>query len=96
MKFNETHFPVKEMIQAQPDLAPLSNCQIPGSDSESDSLGLDSVKLAQPPTRPPSPGQFAPRQPVMQPQPPLAPPPLPWKTRALPDVETALLLPPTP
>ena len=48
------------MIQTQPDPAPLSNCQIPESGMESDSLGLDLVKLAQPPTRPPSPGQSSP------------------------------------
>ena len=89
VKFNETCFPVKEMILAQPNPMPLSDHQIPESDNESDSLGLDLVKLAQPPTRPPSPGQSASRWPVMLPQPPLAPPAVPWRTRALPDVETA-------
>ena len=56
VKFKETQFPAKEMILAQPDPIPSSNCQIPESDNDSDSLGLDLVKLAQPPTRPPSPG----------------------------------------
>ena len=85
--------PAKEMILAQP--APLSNHQLPESDNESDSSGLDLVKLAQPPM---SPGQSAPSQPVMSPPaaPPAAPPPVPWRMSALPDVETAPLLPPTP
>ena len=56
MKFEETQFPVKEMILAQPDPAPSSDCQFLKSDNESDSSGLDLVKLVQPPTRPPSPG----------------------------------------
>ena len=50
---------------AQPGPAPLSSQQIPESDNESDSLGLDLVKPAQPPTRAPSPGLSALRQPVM-------------------------------
>ena len=84
------------MTQAQPDLAPLSDRQIPESDNESDSLGLDLVKLAQPPTRPPSPGQSAPRLPAMPPQPPAVPSPVPWHTTPLPDVETAPPNVPTP
>ena len=92
MKFDQTQFPAKEMIQAPPDLVPLSDHQIPELDNESDSLGLGLVKLAQPPTRPPSPGQSAPRQPVSLSQPSLAPPAVSWKTRAL----TAPLQPPTP
>ena len=54
MKFKETQFSVKETILAQPDLVPLSDHQIPEFGNESDSSGLDLVKLAQPPTRPPS------------------------------------------
>ena len=96
VKFNETQFPAKEEIQAQPDLAPLSDCQIPESDNESNSLRLDLVKLAQTPTRPPIPGESASRQPVMTPQPPVVPPPVPWHTTPLPDVETALPPVPTP
>ena len=53
VKFKETQFPTKEMILAQPDLAPLSDHQHLESDNESDSSGLDLVKLIQPPTRPP-------------------------------------------
>ena len=56
MKFKETQFPVKETKLAQPTMTPSSDHQIPESDNESDSLGLDLVNLAQPPTRPPSPG----------------------------------------
>ena len=52
-------FPVKEMKLTQSTPAPLSDHQIPESDNESDSLGLDLVNLAQPPTRPPSPGLSA-------------------------------------
>ena len=52
VKFKETQFPVKEMI-----LAPSSDRQFLESDNESDSSGLVLVKLVQPPTRPPSPGQ---------------------------------------
>ena len=59
VKFKETQFPVKETILTQSDLAPLRDHQLSESDNESDSLGLDLVKLAQPPTRPPSPGQSA-------------------------------------
>ena len=55
VKFEETHFPAKESKLAQPILAPLSDCQIPESDNESDSSGLDLVTLAQPPTIPPTP-----------------------------------------
>ena len=54
VKFEETHFPAKESKLAQPILAPLSDCQIPESDNESDSSGLDLVTLAQPPTIPPT------------------------------------------
>ena len=59
VKFEETQFPVKESKLTQLVLAPLSDCQIPESDNESDSSGLDLVNLAQAPTRPPSPGQPA-------------------------------------
>ena len=57
VKFNKTQFPAKETIQAQLDLASLSDHQIPELDNKSDSLGLDLVKLVQSPQRPPSPGQ---------------------------------------
>ena len=87
---------MKETIQAQPDPPPLSDHQIPESDNESNSSGLDLVKLAQPPTRQPSPGQSALRQSVIPPQPPIVPLPVPWQTTPLPDMETAPLLLPTP
>ena len=56
VKFKETQFPSKEMKSAQPTLELSNSHQIPESDNESDSLGLDLVNLAQPLTRPPSPG----------------------------------------
>ena len=56
VKFKETQFPAKESKLTQSIPAPLSDCQIPESDNESDSSGLDLVNLAHPPTRPPSPG----------------------------------------
>ena len=84
------------MILAQPDLAPSSNHQHLESDTDSDSTGLDLVKLIQPPTRPPSPGRST-RPTVTAPSaPPAVPPLVPWRTSALPDVETAPLQPPTP
>ena len=79
-------FPAKEMKLAQPTPAPLSDCQIPESNNESDSSGLALVNLAQPPTRPPSPGLSASGQPVLQSQLsisqgiPLSPPPPPRGT----------------
>ena len=91
------------MKLAQPTLAPLSGCQIPELDNESNSLGLDLVNLAQPPTRPPSPGQSASGQPVLPsqpstpPNPPLAPPWAPQGSlRPLPGVETSPLQPQSP
>ena len=104
VKFEESQFSVKETILAQPDPVSLNDHQHLESDNESDSSGLDLVKLVQPPTRPPSPGRStqptvtAPTRPLMaQPSaPPSAPPPVPWKTSALPDMETAPLQPPTP
>ena len=48
VKSEETQFPAKETIQAQPDLAPSSDHQFLESDNESDSSGLDLVKLVQP------------------------------------------------
>ena len=105
VKFEETRFPAKEMILAQPDPVPLSDHQFLESDNGSDSSGLDLVKLVQPPTRLPSPGQSAPAvtapsRPAIAMSPPGAPPRTPpsvsWRTSALPDVETAPLQPPTP
>ena len=103
VKFKETHFPAKELKLAQSTLVPLSDHQIPESDNESDSLGLDLVNLAQPPTRPPSPGLPAsgqtaqPSQSVRPLSPPLAPPWAPQGSNApLPDTGTAPLQPPVP
>ena len=62
VKFKETPFHVKEMKLTQSTPAPLSDCHIPESDNESDSLGLDLVNLAQLPTWKPSPGLSALRQ----------------------------------
>ena len=65
VKFEETLFPVQKTQLAKPTMAPSSNHQFPESDNESDSLGLDLVNLAQPPYRPPSPGQSALGHPVL-------------------------------
>ena len=99
VKFEETQIPVKESKLTQSNPAPLSDRQIPESDNESDSLGLDLVNLAQPPTRPPSPGLPASgssqSQSATPPSPPL--PQVPRGSHAqLPGTETALLQPPAP
>ena len=96
MKFKETCFPVKETTLAQPGLAPLSSHQIPELEYKYESLGLDLVKLAQPPIRPPSPGQSTLRQQLGLPSMSMAPPPMPWRHMPLPDVGPALSQPPTP
>ena len=96
VKFEETQFPAKELKLTQLVLAPLSDHQIPELDNESDSSGLDLVNLAQPPTRPPSPGLPASGSTlqgsqIMRPLSPLLAPP--WALRGsnapLPDTETA-------
>ena len=56
VKFEETHFPVKESKLTQSIPMPSSD---PESDNGSDSLGLDLVTLAQPPTLPPTPNHTA-------------------------------------
>ena len=91
------------MKLAQPTPAPFSSHQIPESDNESDSLGLDLVNLAQPSTRPHSPSQSASEPPALPSQPSipqgvhLAPPPAPRGTiRPLPGMETVPLQPPSP
>ena len=103
VKFEETCFPAKEMKLAQSTLAPLSSCQIPKSDNESDSSELNLVNLAQPPTRPPSPGLSAlgqtaiPSQLSGPPSSPIAPPWVPQGSlRPLPGEETAPLQPQPP
>ena len=100
VKFKETLFPAKETKLAQPTLAPLSNHQFPESDNESDSLGLDLVNLAQPPNRPPSPGQSASGQPAIPSQSARlqSPPQAPQGSNALlpPDTGTAPLQPTAP
>ena len=103
VKFEETQFPAKESNTIKSVLAPRSNRHIPESDNESDSSGLDLSNLAQPPTRPPSPGLPASGSTLKGSHstrhlsPPIAPP---WAPRGsntpLPDTETALLQPPTP
>ena len=101
VKFKETQFPAKELKLAQLILVPFSDHQIPESDNESDSSGLDLVSLAQPPTRPPSPGLPAlgsmGSQNAGPLSPPIAPPQAPRGSNApLPDMETAPLQPPAP
>ena len=59
VKFKETRFPATESKMTQSFPAPPSDRQIPESDNESDSSGLDLVNLAQPPTRPHTPGHTA-------------------------------------
>ena len=77
VKFKETQFPAKESKLTQSIPAPLGNCQIPKSDNGSDSLGLDLVNIAQPPTMPHTPGQTASGS-----NPPSARPPSPHLPRA--------------
>ena len=93
VKFEETQFPVKEAKLTQSILAPSSHCQIPESDNESDSSGLDLVNLDQSPNGPPIPGQTAPS--TTPPSPPL--PRAPQGSNApLPAMETAPLQPLAP
>ena len=103
VKFKENCFSAKEMKLTHPALVSLNNHQIPESDNEPDSSGLDLVNLAQPPTRPHSPGLSASGQPVIpsqsaQPQsPPFSPPQAPRSSNTpLPDMDTALHLPTAP
>ena len=97
-KFAETRFPVKESNLTQSNLAPLSDRQIPESDNESGSSGLDLVNLAQPPTWPPLPGQTASGQSSQSARPPSPPfPRAPQSSHTpLPDTETAPSQPPVP
>ena len=91
VKFEEARFPAKESKLTQSILVPLSNHQIPESNNESDSSGLDLVTLAQPPAIPPTPQHTALRSPS---------PPTPQAPRRphtpLPTMETALLQPIAP
>ena len=73
MKFNETLFPVKEANKNQ---ASSHDPPISESDSDSDRSGLELVIPAQPPPRPPSPGQFTLKK-QTQLNPPIAPPAVP-------------------
>ena len=100
VKFKETQFPAKELKSTKSIPAPVRNCQLPESDNESDSLGLDLVNLAQPPTRLPSPGLPASGSTPQESQsarpisPPIAPPQAPRGSNTpLPDTETALSWP---
>ena len=90
VKFEETQFPVRETLLAQPTLAPLSDQTISLSDSDHNSMGLDLVKLAQPPTRPPSPGQSTQHQSITPSQPSTSSHPLLGERGTPPYVETAL------
>ena len=91
VKFEETCFPAKEPTLTQSILAPLSDCQIPESDNESDSSGLDLVTLAQPPALPPTPQHTALRSPSPPTRQALRRPHTP-----LPATDTALLQPTAP
>ena len=71
VKFNEALFPAKE---ANRNRASSNDPPISESDSESDQSGLELVIPAQPPPRPPSPGQFALPKKETHPNPPIAPP----------------------
>ena len=73
VKFNETRFPAKEATKSQ---ASMNDLPISESDNESDESGLEIVTPAQPPPRPPSPGQSAPKK-QTHPNPPIAPPAVP-------------------
>ena len=96
VKFKETHFPAKESKLTQSISVPLSDRQIPESDNESDSSGLDLANLSNPPQIP-TPNQTAPgpsSQSTRPPSPPL--PGAPWGTvQPLSDM-TASHQPPTP
>ena len=101
VKFKETQFPAKELKSTQLIPVPWSDHQTPESDNESDSSGLDLVNLAQPPTRPPSPGLPASGSSGSQSagplSPPIAPPQAPRGSNApLPDMVTAPSQPPAP
>ena len=93
VKFEETRFPAQESKLTQSIPAPLSDHQIPESDNESNSLGLDVVNLAQPPTRPPIPSHTASGLTPGSPQIPRAPR---HSNTPLPDMETAPSQPSTP
>ena len=73
VKFNETLFPAKE---AKKSRASTNDPPISESDNESDESGLELVTPAQPPPRPPSPGQSAPKKQTHL-NPPIAPPVVP-------------------
>ena len=96
VKFEETRFPATESKLTQSIPAPLSDRQIPESDNELDSSGLDLVNLANPPQ------QLIPSQTALGPSSQSTTPPSPLLPRApcgsvtpLPDV-TASHQPPTP
>ena len=96
VKFEETQFPVRETTLTQLTLALASDQTISLLDINHDKLGLDLVKLAQPPTRPTSPGQPTQQWSASPPQTPMAPPPLPWRHSELPNVGPAPLQPQAP
>ena len=73
VKFNETLFPAQE---AKKNRASKNDPPISESDNESDHSGLELVIPAQPPPRPPSPGQSTPKKQTHL-NPPIAPPAVP-------------------
>ena len=78
VKFNETLFPAKE---AKKNQASMNDPPISESDNESEQLGLELVTPAQPPPRPPSPGQSASPKKQTHPNPPIVPHVVPQGTQ---------------
>ena len=70
-------------------MAPVSDHTISSLDSDHDNQGLYLVKLAQPPTRPPSPGQSTQQQAATPLQPPMSSHPLLGEHGTPPYAETA-------
>ena len=98
VKFEETCFPAKELKLTQSILVPSSDHQLPKSDNESDSSGLDLVTLAQPPALLPTPNHTASGQsPYCARSPSPKMPQAPRRPHTpLPDTETAPLPPVVP
>ena len=78
VKSKETLFPAKEVKSTKSNQAPQSDLPICESDNESNSLGLELVTPAQPPSSLPSPGLSASRSNKQtHPNQPIAPPVVP-------------------
>ena len=83
-------FPVRETLLTQSTMVPVSNHKISLLHSSDDNLGLDLVKLAQPPTRPPGPGQSTQQMATVPLQPSMSSHPLLGECGTPPYAETAL------